>query len=144
MNSDSGQSAGPGTGLNWMCAACGWPGFKASPWDAGSHEEEHCPCCGFWFGPWDYDAEGPEDYKDWRYRWLGEKGGAWSAKWQAQPANWDRDAQIAAIEADAAGVAAWFEFCVQGVMPVRDVQTSEGLAIAIFGTDDVSTETITD
>ena len=119
-----------------MCAACGWPGFKASPWDAGGHNEEHCPCCGFWFGPW--------DYQDWRYRWLGEKGGAWSAKWRPQPANWDRDAQIAAIEANAAGVADWFEFCVKGVVPVRDVETAEGLAVTIFGTDDVSTETIRD
>ncbi len=73
------------------CRICGYfYGYPIWGEDGTTPSYEICPCCGGEFGVDDYQVTVAREY---RSRWIIEKGGAWSKPGE-RPKDWDFFAQI--------------------------------------------------
>lgn len=77
------------------CPVCGFARLAEAPRSpSGGASYEICPCCGFQFG-YDDDARGVT-YLTHREQWI-QGGLKWWSRGQPAPANWDPQAQLAAL-----------------------------------------------
>jgi hypothetical protein len=85
----------------YLCPVCGYPDLHAAPWENDAPSDEICPSCGTQFG-YDDVAGGDESRRAriWRERretWK-SNGLTWFSRGTPQPANWNADAQVTAVE----------------------------------------------